>query len=365
MTGEGPTISRDKGALSDWRVWAGILVSVIALYFAFRDADFAKVFESSRRVRWGLLLAVVPLFIAVNLIRAYRWSFFINADTSSLRTRYDAMMIGFLATNLLPLRIGELVRAVVFARKSARSAMEVVATIAAERVFDLIALGIIAVVTVPFLPVEGVLLLFQEKISGATGMEIIITRNHLLAASIAGTVFLLGGFLIFCRFGRAALELLAEKYGIRGSKVYGYAESFLGGVETPIRNKSLVKVIIFSVFTWGILCVANWAALFAFPAGESNLGRIAGFSGAIFFELIICAAIALPSAPGFVGVWQLASKIAFVPYAATTPGLDEGVLAFAVVFHLYVYVLTIALGFESLVNQGLSFKQIRSVRAEG
>ncbi|MBL4888635.1 MAG: flippase-like domain-containing protein [Candidatus Lindowbacteria bacterium] len=269
-----------------------------------------------------------------------------------------------MVTNILPLRIGEFVRAAVFAKKTNRSIVEVVATIATERVFDLIALGLIAVTVVPFLPVEGFLMVVQDKVQESCSLQdgtLNFTKNGLLYLCGGGVVALLGGFLLFCKFGRGFLAWFAQRMDLKDSKFVSFANSFFDGLDTPIKNKSLIKVILISVVTCVAICLANYAVLFAFPVGETNLGQVAGLAGAVFFELVICAAIAMPSVPGFVGVWQVAAKLAFIPYGEGVPGMDDGVLAFALVFHIFMYALTIIVGAHSAYNQRVSWNMIQNL----
>ena len=65
--------------------------------------------------------------------------------------------------------------------------------------------------------------------------------------------------------------------------------------------------------------------------------------------------IALPQAPGFVGVFESAIVFTLLLY-----GVDEGVaLAYAIAYHVLTFVPITVLGVHSLVTTGFSLRSAR------
>ena len=64
-----------------------------------------------------------------------------------------ALVLGLFANNVLPARLGEIARMAALSRETGLRRTQVLTTIVVERVFDLAALGLIAAVTLPFVPV--------------------------------------------------------------------------------------------------------------------------------------------------------------------------------------------------------------------
>ena len=120
---------------------AAVLITAAALVFALWDADFAVLWQTLLSGRhWVLLpfLAVLGIFFLSNAIR---WTLLLDPfGCFSARQVLPSMMIGFAANNLLPLRVGELIRAYLFAREFRIARSGVLMTLVLERVLDLVAI---------------------------------------------------------------------------------------------------------------------------------------------------------------------------------------------------------------------------------
>lgn len=339
----------------DWKVWLGVVVSVAAMWWTFRSEDPTEIARAMARADWGLLvLSLLPLVVSL-IVRAHRWSYFLPDDHSTLRAKYNAINVGFLVTNILPLRLGEFARALIFARKASRSRVQVFTTIVVERFFDVLALAILFVVVLPHVPFESV-----RGSSDELGV-FRWSREELMAVSTAAVVIGIAGFLLLCRFGRSISHALTDVLGIRHPFVRKALTSGFDGLEVLWKTRKLLPALLWSLVLWFVVCVSFWVTLLAFPSGSTTLGAILGLNGAIFMNCVLCAGVAAPAAPGFFGVWHAATKIAFLPYGEADA---SAILAYAIIVHLLNYALTILLGVESLRNEGVSWSEMRRVEAE-
>jgi uncharacterized protein (TIRG00374 family) len=86
-------------------------------------------------------------------VRAYRWKFMTDhIKFIRLKSLFTSTMIGFMAINLLPARLGEVVRAYSLGSKEKISRSATFATVMLERIFDLIALLVLIWFTLAFFP---------------------------------------------------------------------------------------------------------------------------------------------------------------------------------------------------------------------
>ena len=108
---------------------------------AFRDAKYIYIFPT-----------IVLMFIA-HYIRAIRWEVLISPIKKvSVLNLFSAIMIGFMANNVLPARLGEVIRPVMIARKEKIKVSASFATVVMERVFDILGIIVIASLLFYFLP---------------------------------------------------------------------------------------------------------------------------------------------------------------------------------------------------------------------
>ena len=135
--------------LRDRRLWLGLAVTALALWFAFRDVSWPELRQQLARANWWLLLgASLPAYAWSIQLRAQRWCVLARgvADVPG-GAAFRATAVGFLVNNLLPLRIGELVRVWWLAREIRSSVPALLGTWMLERVIDAVfLLGLAALV---------------------------------------------------------------------------------------------------------------------------------------------------------------------------------------------------------------------------
>ncbi|HEV7734034.1 MAG TPA: lysylphosphatidylglycerol synthase transmembrane domain-containing protein, partial [Candidatus Binatia bacterium] len=101
------------------RLTLGIAVSLACLYLATRGTDWALVGGVLAGARPGWVLAEVAACILAIGIRAQRWQVMLEPVARvSFRETFSATAIGFGATAVLPLRIGEIVRPALLGRRT-------------------------------------------------------------------------------------------------------------------------------------------------------------------------------------------------------------------------------------------------------
>ena len=127
-------MTKGRLALTAFGVALSVL-AIVALLRAVRAADLAEHLRATR-LEWlaaGLLLTAFGY-----VLRAYRWRALLAPQRNLPFSRvFGPTVVGFLAINTLPARLGEFVRAYLLARSEGIPTAGVLGSCALERVLDL------------------------------------------------------------------------------------------------------------------------------------------------------------------------------------------------------------------------------------
>jgi uncharacterized protein (TIRG00374 family) len=224
--------------------------------------------------------------------RGLRWRVLLSAEkTLPLPTVFWATMTGYLGNAYLPARAGEVVRSVLIGQKGGISKSFALATALTERIVDAVLLVVIcaaALTTVSALPDELTQALKVMAVVGAAGGLLLF-----FAPRMSG--------LVQSLIARLPLsETLREKIG-------GMAGAFLTGAASLQHWGRLVQFLLYSAVIWSLDTLTGLTVARAF-----------GLSLTPPQVFILLAAIglasALPSTPGYVGVYQFVAVTVLVPF---------------------------------------------------
>jgi uncharacterized protein (TIRG00374 family) len=290
---------------------------------------------------------IVPLLAAVIIatlsfpVRVPRWRILLRHDDGR-EIRWSALWhpvaIGFACNNVLPFRLGEVVRVGAVSRLAPVSVAASLSSVAVERIVDgLTVVGLLMVAVVvadlpPDIAVGGV-----------------VVRDAALRFGLLGLVALAGGLLVAMR--RDLAIGMARRFTPPGrlrELAVSITERIVDGLAALGDPRRALLVVAWSLALWLVNATAFWVGFAAF-------GIEVPFVGAILLQGILVFAIAVPQAPGYVGGFELAIIGALALF-----GIDEGLaLAFAVTFHVTTFVPITLLGAWSLIRTGLSIRGAR------
>src|SRR5512143_594454 len=119
--------------LKRWRLWLGIVISIVFLYYALRGLELNKVGEYLRSANyWWLVPGVAVYFLAV-AARTWRWHYLLRPlKPIPLGRLFPVVVIGYMGNNIYPARAGEVIRAYVLKRNESVSISASLATILVE-----------------------------------------------------------------------------------------------------------------------------------------------------------------------------------------------------------------------------------------
>jgi len=309
---------RARARLRDPRVWLGIGVTLLFGWLALRDVDLAEVRRAMATAEWGVLLGLsLPSYALLVWLRAARWRHLTDPiRPMPLAALARATAVGFMANNLFPLRMGEVVRSWILARETRTSAAAVFGTIVLERVLD--AVAVLLLVTLVILLrgggdaelERGALLLLPVALLPLVGLALLKAMPERILA-VAG----------FVLRPVPRLAALAERLLSRFHEGLG---ALSGGAH----------LLWLALYTAGIWLVASSLPILAvFLAMDLPLGGPRELVVAAWTtQAAVGVAVALPSAPGFFGLFHMACRFALVglgvaPAAAVAAGtLLHGVM---------------------------------------
>jgi uncharacterized protein (TIRG00374 family) len=314
----------------------GILISIVFLYLAFRKVDYVELWDALKGANYWYILPNVMVVIFSMWMRAIRWKFMVNPIKKvGLGSLFSSVMIGFMANNVLPARLGEFIRAYSLGSKEKMSRSATFATIMIERIFDGFSLLFILWLSLLMYPefpgwVKKASNLFLLMNIATLGFLVLIEVKRELAVKFFNLVF----------------RFLPSSLSSRGSEI---VEKFISGLAVFRNIPSLLWILGWSILIWVVVGISNY---FIFLAFDQHPAIFASF----ILLGIVSLAVMLPSSPGFVGTFHYACVASFVIL-----NLNETVSRpFSIVLHASQYIPITLIGLYYLRKEHLSLRTIES-----
>ena len=291
------------------------------LYFSLRGVDWGSVWRIIATARWEYL-AGSALFVCVSsFLRSLRWRILLNAEANlSVWTVFRATMAGYLGNNFLPARAGELIRSLLIVRRSRLSTTYVLTTALSERMMDVIAL-----VLWSSLVLMGVHPKPQWMADLSRSLAIVAAMGALAVTIIPHT-----GNLLIHVMKRAPLPA-----GVR-IKLLGLSEQVLLGMRAFHDWRRFGGFVALTIPIWS--CDA-----FSAMACSRAFGLDITFPVAMLLLTGLGLGSALPSTPGYLGIYQFVAVSVLVPFGV---GKDAA-LAYILVLQAIGYAVVVVLGIPS------------------
>ena len=305
------------------RAALGIAISAVALFLVARSVDITAAWNAMRTAQpqW---LALLVVFMCIDLLtRALRWQVLLSpVGRVQYRDSLGSLLVGYLANNVLPARLGEFVRSHDLGERSGLSKSTILGTIVVERVMDTLVVVVIASFAIFVLSVRGV-------VASAVLVGLAVTAL-LVVAIVVG--------LVAHRLPGADR---ASAFINRWPRVHGLLVRLRAGLAVTGN----VRVMVISL---GLTLVSWSCAVLGFAAAAQSVGIEPTLGQAALLAAGVNLATAIPAAPGYVGTFELAA----VTIAASV-GIDrESALAFAVLLHAISLLVTSIGGAVALLAGG-------------
>jgi uncharacterized protein (TIRG00374 family) len=325
----------------DVKFWLGISVSFFFMALLFRKIDFNQLWSALVRVDYRyILLAVVCTFISY-FLRAVRWHYLLIPEKNiPLSSLYPATIIGYMANNLLPARLGEFVRAFVLAQREGLQTPTVFASLVIDRLFDGFTVMLILLITLFTLRLpQG--LSEAENVLRTGGIVTFI----LYAAVVAFLILLKRQTMRTLTWTGVLLKPFPQKLSDRVIPLLG---SFIGGIRMSSKGGHIAAVLIYSLAVW-LFCVIPVDLVL------QGFGIHLPITAAMFILVLLVFAVMVPASPGFIGTYHYACFKGLSAF-----GIEESTaVSIALVLHGTSFFPVIAAGFYHLWRNKISLSTVR------
>ncbi len=195
------------------QVWLGIFFSLICLAAIFFFIKPADLLEALQKARYEYLLLTTIGILLFLVFRAIRWRFMLNNEAPFGQV-FHIQNIGYMLTMLLPLRLGDVARAILIGNVPPVTLARGISTMVVERILDMIFMVIIVPFTlaeVEAIPPElsEVVRLFGIAAVGGILVLIVAANKRPLANRVATSIFDRLPFLDTAAWVRRVDDLLA------------------------------------------------------------------------------------------------------------------------------------------------------------
>jgi len=313
----------------------GALVSAILIGWLAFVVDWGLVWRELQQVNPWLLLPMTAVLILHHGLRALRWRFLLpHGERESVRGLFESLMVGNLATFLLPLRAGEFIRPYLLSRAGTHAFTVAFVSVVIERFFDLAFVLVSFAVLLPFVPAMP-----EWAFGGAASLFVVALAILLVMALSAVAPERVQ------RLGERFVQIAPARMHASLKRVLNDVVVGSGVLRAPAR---LVSVLVLTLVVWTLTFLYYDIGLRLFGVAPSPWVCVTT-------TVILAFAVAAPSAPGFVGVFQTACVAAFLLFGYS----KELALAFALITHLHQYLFMILVGGWILVSRNLRLSDLR------
>lgn len=332
MSAAGGLFARFKGQL---RLLIGFAISGFCIWSLLRLVSPEQMLAQIAKANVPILLVCVVTVLISMVLKVVRWRLlFPRREGLAVRPLLAALYVGYMANTVLPGRVGELIRGFLVGQRTPVNASTALATIVIEKLLDIGTLALILVA----------LLLLDRREWPDWTVTMAQAAGAALVVGAAGLVVM----LLARRWVEALVDTVERRLPLAAKMdLGGLARSFLDGLAAISRPSVVPPLVFWSALLWATATLTLYTAII-------GSGVEISMSAALLVLVVTNLGMAVPSAPGYVGVYQWLVILALAPYGI---GADEaagaGLLTNVLIFGLFVVG-----GSWFLWRDGLSLRQL-------
>ncbi len=315
----------------------GVTIGCIA--YAVQGMAWGEIKASFGRANYISLLPMMLILFSFYAIKAWRWALLVRPiKPLSPQEVTPALMIGFMANNLLPAHLGGFVRVFVLGKQYDLEKTAVLSTVVLERVFDILAILLLLGISLPFISGMPPEIEAGCKVFGIASMFGVLV----LLVYMAFTQWFVGAT-------RSILSWLPFIPSKLSDGIVRMLESGALGLNSVRSPRLLAGIVVSSVAQWILNAAMIFASMWAFGVDGT-------YFQAVLVMGVIVFAILLPSTPGYFGVIQACFAAAL--------GKSADVFGASVYYHMCQYIPVTLVGFFFMNRIGLSLGGLQSEAAD-
>ncbi len=328
----------------DWKSVLGVLLSALILWWVLRGVDFKEVIGVLRGSDMLLFLLCTVVATSIFPIRARRWRTILEpaAGRISFGPLWRSTAIGMMVNNIFPMRAGEFARAYALTREVPRVKLTTAfGSLAVDRIFDAIVLFA---------------LMFGAMLDPRFPADVTLKGMTMAHFAVVG-ISLVGALLVVCYIivlqherAIAFAAWLARRTVPRFEQhIVRIIEQGVGGLAVLRDTRRFLAVLWWALAHWLVHAVGLWLGFLA-------VGIDAPFSAALFLQGVLGIGVAVPSSPGFFGVFEGAAVLGLTVYGVPR----ELAISWALGYHILSFIPITVIGAVYFAKLGLGVKELRS-----
>jgi len=325
----------------DIKFWVGVVISVFFMALLFRKIDFYLLSKTLCNADYRYIALAVAFTFASYAMRAVRWRYLlISEKIIPFSSLYPATVIGYMANNLLPARLGEFVRAYILANREKLHVPQVFASLVIDRLFDGFTVMFILVAT----------LMTVEFPSNMTDSGAVLRTGGIVTFIIYCVVVV---FLMLLKWQTIRTlvwtkRLLQPFPASFSEKLIPLLGSFIAGIKLSSKGGHIAAILISSLIIWLFCIIPVDMILQGFAV---NLP----WNASMFILVLLVFAVMVPASPGYIGTYHYACYKGLATF-----GIEESLaISIALVLHGTSFFPVIIAGFYHLWKEKLSFSSVK------
>lgn len=326
----------------DWKFFVGIGISLFFIVLLFAKIDLHQLVSAFRSMdAWYLIPAIILTFVSF-FGRAIRWYYLLlPMKRVGMGSLYNATIIGYMANDILPARLGEFVRAFVLGQREGLETTSVFATLVLDRLFD--GFTVLLILLVAFFTVR--------LPAGMSDVQEALLTGGYVTLSLYVLVIV---FLVLLKRRTSWTLALTGKclspFPARLSeKVIPLLGSFITGLKLSTKPGELSALVGSSLFTWAF-------AVWPIDLILRSFGIHLPITASMFIMVFLVFAVMVPASPGYVGTYHAACVYGLMAFGIH----KERALSVALVIHGVSFFPVIIAGFYCLWRSKLTLRGIGS-----
>lgn len=340
----------------------GSALSLLAMYLAFRNVPAADLIDYLKRINFWWLVPSFTLVAVTFVLRVYRWQIILKGTGDvGFQQAFHPLMIGFMMNCILPGRVGEIARPALLRKNRGIPMTAGLATVAAERVMDIIFLIILFLLTFSSI-LNRADFEFSVTVANINIDELML--RHAVRAMVRLSLFLLAAIVLmsFRKVQRwlktiilAIAARLSARYPGKQDILNKMAHSGIRLVEHTAAGFALVRhprhlmtCIGLTITIWGLTVFTYYVFSIGCPGVKLSLWQLTTYN------VVICFFIALPTVPGFWGVWEAGGVFALSLFGIAA---DEAA-GFTLVTHSLLILPVIIIGMISALVTSVNILKV-------
>jgi len=319
---------------------AGIGFGIVFLSIFFLTTDLSNMISSIKEANYYYFApGILGYFISL-LIRTYRWKLLLK-PTKVVPTKrlFPVVIVGYMANNVLPFRIGELIRSFFLYKRERINTATGLTTIFVERLMDAISLLLLIGVSAVFIPLPDTVTALSKTMD--------INENLLISIFVlpfAGMFIMVILAAIFRKRTEFLIRLAISPLPSRvARKSYDVAVKLLDGFEALREKRILFGTLLLSIPIWLCESVLFYFIIMSLGINTYIDNTSSMIAGSVLVTGITNIGSSVPAAPGGIGLFEVIARETLVLIPKFSIPRSEAA-AFAAVTHLCLLIPVTLLG---------------------